>query len=305
MLAAKEVATVAEIERTECTAEGAFSTEDMAAREEARTGLRRRLPETKGPDAAADPSAPLGRAIQVFAVVICLVILGGALFALSHSFLPSLPLHTKVQFGVALMAVITSPLLFMMVRLVGLHISRMKSLEEELHDMSLTDDLTGLCTRREFGFFFEQTLKRAHRLNRHPFLLYAVVHDLKAINETRGRREGNAALVEAARILNETYRQSDIISRVGGNKFAILVLVTEPLEENLKTMAARLQRRIHLFNAQAARAYRLSIGVGMVPIDAGSPPSVDELLAMADNTAGWQESRRDENLGATCVSAAG
>lgn len=305
LLAEKEVATVAEIKEKGRTAEGAFKPEGMEGRETAGPALlqwERR--EAASQDAGADLSEPLGRAIRLFALIICLVITGGAFVALSHPLLPSLALHTKAQFGAVLMAIITSPLLFMMVRLVGLHISRTKDLHEELNDLSLTDNLTGLCTRREFTFFFEQTLKRAHRLNRSPFMLYAAVDGLKGINETWGHPEGNAALVEAARMLNETYRQSDIIARVGGNKFAILVLVTEPTEENLQAMAARLQRRIRHFNDSAARPYRLSMNVSVVPIEAASPPAVDELLARGGTSVRLQERCMTENPGAACLAAA-
>lgn len=294
-----------EIKEKENPEEGAYMPVGMEGRETERPALlqwERRA--TESPDAGADPSEPLGRAIRLFALILCLIIFGGVFVALSHSFLPSLALRTKAQFGAALMAVITSPLLFMMFRLVGLHISRTKDLQEELHGLSLTDNLTGLCTRREFTFFFEQTLKRAHRLNKSPFMLYAVVDSLKGINETWGRQEGNEALVESARILNETYRHSDIIARVGGNKFAILVLVTEPTEENLKAMAARLQRSIRCFNERAERPYRLSMDIGMVPIDAGCPPPVDELLARADISAAGRERSEAEHFGAACVAAA-
>jgi diguanylate cyclase (GGDEF)-like protein len=159
-------------------------------------------------------------------------------------------------------------------------ITERKQLEKKLHEISITDELTGIYNRRGFFNLFKHHLKLAKRQNIQLLLLYADLDNLKYINDTFGHQEGDAVLLEVANILKTTYRESDIIARIGGDEFVVFPVGTS--DEHVDAIILRLQKNIDAFNAQKKRSYNLSISVGVSRYDSLSPNSVDELLAEAD-----------------------
>ncbi|HKM08784.1 MAG TPA: sensor domain-containing diguanylate cyclase, partial [Sphaerochaeta sp.] len=103
-------------------------------------------------------------------------------------------------------------------------ITAFKHLEARLHNLAITDDLTGLYNRRGFRLMAEQELKHAQRLNAETILLSIDVDDFKSINDTFGHDEGDKVLKLVAVTLNESFRMTDIVSRWGGDEFLVLAL---------------------------------------------------------------------------------
>lgn len=155
-----------------------------------------------------------------------------------------------------------------------------KQMEEELRSMSLRDELTGLYNRRGLITLAAQELKMADRLKRGIFILYADLDGLKVINDTLGHEEGDRAIKETAVILKETFRNSDIIARVGGDEFVIIPIGTAG--DNLDAITSRLQKNIDRQNEKISRNYKLSLSVGIAYYDPENPTTIDELLTMAD-----------------------
>jgi diguanylate cyclase (GGDEF)-like protein len=87
-------------------------------------------------------------------------------------------------------------------------------------------------------------------------------------------------LVSAADILRETYRNSDIIARMGGDEFVVFPIGIAG--DNIDINVSRLQKNIDLYNSQAALSHSISMSSGVAYYDPESPCSVDELLARAD-----------------------
>src|SRR3989449_566025 len=85
-----------------------------------------------------------------------------------------------------------------------------------LRSLALADELTGLYNRRGFLTLADQHLKFARRATRGCSLLFIDVDRLKQINDTFGHREGDHALITTAKILRQTFRESDVIARLGG-----------------------------------------------------------------------------------------
>src|SRR4030042_4829587 len=98
--------------------------------------------------------------------------------------------------------------------------------QKRIRSMLVTDELTGLYNRRGFFTFAEQEIKLANRLRRELYLLYADLDNLKEINDSFGHMEGDSVLIETAKILRETFRQSDIIARIGGDEFVAILTGT-------------------------------------------------------------------------------
>lgn len=153
-------------------------------------------------------------------------------------------------------------------------------LQLEIRSLSLVDDLTGLYNRRGFLTLAEQHLKLAHRMNKEFLLAFADLDGLKEINDTFGHHEGDSALKKTAEILKETFRSSDIIARIGGDEFAIVL--TESRKESAEIIAVRLQTNIEACNMKEGLKYKISVSIGVVCYDCQSPCSIDELLGKAD-----------------------
>jgi diguanylate cyclase (GGDEF)-like protein len=159
-------------------------------------------------------------------------------------------------------------------------IAERKKLEGKLRNLSLTDELTGLHNRRGFFTLAEQYLKLINRQKRKVFMLYADLDNLKCINDTFGHQEGDIMLIEIAKILKESYRESDIIARIGGDEFVVLPVGFTKFDA--KILYTRLQEIIETINAKINRRYKISISVGIVHYDPEQPCSIDELIAHAD-----------------------
>ena len=87
-------------------------------------------------------------------------------------------------------------------------------------------------------------------------------------------------MIEADEALEETFRESDIIARIGGDEFVVLAVETNgsPAE----VLIHRLQENLAARNARGGRRYELSFSVGLARYDPERPCSIEELLAQAD-----------------------
>ena len=173
-------------------------------------------------------------------------------------------------------------------------VTRQKQAEEALKAMSLVDDLTGLFNRRGFFTLAEQELRIANRRKRGTFLLFADLDDLKEINDTFGHLEGDQALMDIARILKESFREPDILARIGGDEF--VVLATEgAAEAGPELLMERLRKNLALFNEKSEHPYTLSISMGIAIYDPGHPVPIDTLLVQADRNMYEEKHGKKQN----------
>jgi len=144
---------------------------------------------------------------------------------------------------------------------------------EQLHQLSLFDELTGLYNRRGFLLLAEEQLSLARRARRNNLMLfYADLDGLKQINDHLGHSAGDEAIVTAARTLDKTFRTSDIKARLGGDEF--VVLAVEADENIAQTLLARLREGLAENNQ--------SLSVGVVTFDAQNDNSIHDLITRAD-----------------------
>lgn len=171
--------------------------------------------------------------------------------------------------------------------LISLHdITELVQLGKKLHAMAVLDDLTDLYNRRGFLTLADQQIKIANRSKRGFLLFYGDLDGMKWINDTLGHLEGDTALIEAANVLKETFRDSDIIGRIGGDEFVVLAVDT--FEKNEEVLLARLHANLEVYNERkmvnekGELPYKLSLSLGIAHYDPDQPCSIDELLARAD-----------------------
>jgi len=151
-------------------------------------------------------------------------------------------------------------------------------LKQELRRLALIDELTGLNNRRGFMALGEAAMRSAHRTGTMMSLLFLDVNEMKRINDSLGHQEGDRALVDVARILRQTFRESDIVARVGGDEFCALLWGGAQNEGTV----ARLRTKIEEFNGSSSRPYRLSLSVGAHTYDPADPCTLDALIEEAD-----------------------
>lgn len=151
---------------------------------------------------------------------------------------------------------------------------------EKLRSLSLVDDLTGLLNRRGFFTLVEQQLKIARRHGRNAVLLIGDMDGFKAINDACGHAAGDAALMEMAAIFRSSFRESDIIARIGGDEFAILQV--DSTNEDAEAAIARLRSNLAVRNNDGSGGCALAISLGAVQCDPLADESIDGWLARAD-----------------------
>lgn len=102
-------------------------------------------------------------------------------------------------------------------------ISRMKEMERRLQEMAQTDELTGLCNRRFFVEQAEKELARSKRYGNPVSMIGFDIDHFKDVNDHYGHPAGDAVLREVSRICRETLRETDIIARIGGEEFGVIL----------------------------------------------------------------------------------
>jgi diguanylate cyclase (GGDEF)-like protein len=157
---------------------------------------------------------------------------------------------------------------------------RLAQTVETLRMLALLDELTGLHNRRGFTALAEQQFRMAQQAGRSLLIFFADLDELKAINDTHGHDAGDQALRDAARLLRATFRESDLLARIGGDEFVVLACDATRADADL--FAARLQAALRAYNALARRGFTLSISTGATAYDPRVPEPLDALLARAD-----------------------
>lgn len=159
--------------------------------------------------------------------------------------------------------------------------ARLKDLEaanQKIHQLSFTDELTGLHNRRAFVLLGNQQLQMARRSQTPAWLLFADLDGLKPVNERFGHDAGDRLLCAAAEMLRESFRETDILARIAGDEFAVFGAGKQSVEN----LTARLRAKMEQYNLQREPETTLSLRLEVVPIDPSANDSLDQLLNRAD-----------------------
>lgn len=161
-------------------------------------------------------------------------------------------------------------------------ITQKKHTEAELRQLSLTDELTGLYNRRGFLALAEHQLRlAANKKNGNKLLvIYIDLDELKYINDTFGHDEGSNAIISTAKLLKESFRQTDLIARFGGDEF--VVMANETSEENTGMILGRMQVIFEKYNLLRRHPFELLFSYGVAKFESHDPVKIEELLKKAD-----------------------
>ena len=168
--------------------------------------------------------------------------------------------------------------------------ARLEEMKDQLQSLSLTDDLTALNNRRGFMHLAEDRLKLARREEEKLLLIFADLDGLKRINDNYGHAAGSRMIEAAADLLRDSFRQSDVIARWGGDEFVVLLGKAAGDKEEL--IMERVDGKIADFNAASGWPYELSISFGMVTIDVEGGRPFDEMILEADKAMYENKAKR-------------
>jgi diguanylate cyclase (GGDEF)-like protein len=155
----------------------------------------------------------------------------------------------------------------------------LEAANEEIRQLSLIDELTGLNNRRGFFVLSEQARNAAIRLKAQVFLLFIDADGLKKVNDTLGHEAGDAMLRSLGQVLKATFRRSDIVARLGGDEFCVFGMHDDG---DASAAKQRLNEKLAAFNASQHGPYRLAASAGIFAFAADDPCSLEEVVARAD-----------------------
>jgi diguanylate cyclase (GGDEF)-like protein len=142
-----------------------------------------------------------------------------------------------------------------------------------------TDALTGILNRRGFMDAAERELARASRYDRPFVVAYVDVRGLKAVNDTEGHLVGDELIKAVAGLMKESARADDVVGRIGGDEFALLL--DEQTAEGAQPVLRRIRSRVeeHRAAMEIRVPWELTIGIAAFPADG---TTLEELLGTAD-----------------------
>lgn len=153
-----------------------------------------------------------------------------------------------------------------------------------LDTISKIDELTGVYNRR--GFFTQANSIICSPMNegRDALIVFADLDSLKIINDQFSHEDGDFAIRNAAKILHDSFRSSDVIGRIGGDEFSVLAMVENATsEEVIDIVRARVAAATEAFNNTHDKPYVVNMSVGMYAFKCGHDVELSKILAQADN----------------------
>ena len=157
-------------------------------------------------------------------------------------------------------------------------LARRDEAEDDMRTLALTDILTGLNNRRGFFAQADQMFRLARRKRARCAVIYADIDGLKLVNDQLGHETGDQLIRDAAAVLRESLRDTDVLARFGGDEFVAFALN----EGDPRVILARLRDNLQAFNLMQERTYALSISAGIVQCDPVSDAPLLDYVQRAD-----------------------
>ena len=160
----------------------------------------------------------------------------------------------------------------------------LQALIDSLVDMSSRDALTGLANRRSFELALAREIDRVARVGEPALLLALDIDHFKSVNDTHGHASGDLVLKAVAAALLDCVRPMDLVARVGGEEFAIVMpncpatfgeAVAERVRRRVEAMpvAIGLSQQIHV-SVSIGRRLRAAVGAFLTGACGSSAPTV-------------------------------
>ena len=156
-----------------------------------------------------------------------------------------------------------------------------RAAQAELRRLASIDELTGVANRRWFTAMANRELERCRRFNHQLALLMIDVDHFKKVNDTHGHAVGDEVLKAFTRVLEGNLRSVDLLGRLGGEEFA--VMLPESDQNAAAHTAERLRAAVEAleFPLENGETLKMTTSVGIAVLS-NTDESLDNLLARAD-----------------------
>jgi len=155
----------------------------------------------------------------------------------------------------------------------------LESTNVRLKETSFKDDVTGLYNRRFFSVRLEEELSRYRRFNHPVSLVLMDLDGFKAVNDDMGHAVGDETLRDVGQVLVKHSRGINVVSRYGGDEFAVLLV--ETAKTGARVYADRIRHIIEHFPFSHGRALTASFGIASLPDDEAA--TSEDLIRAADD----------------------
>lgn len=154
----------------------------------------------------------------------------------------------------------------------------------QLDTISKLDELTGVYNRRGFFAQASSTICSPANSGKEALIIFADLDSLKVINDSFSHEDGDFAIRNAAKILSDSFRSSDIIGRIGGDEFSVMAMVEHgSRDEVISIVRSRITASTESFNKTHDKPYIVRMSVGVYPFVCGEDVELSKILAQADN----------------------
>lgn len=155
-----------------------------------------------------------------------------------------------------------------------------KQIEEKLYHFATYDELTGVYNRRVGIEFLNQELKKMRRGKTFLSICYIDINDLKIVNDNFGHESGDNLIKFIVQDIKSAMRESDILSRLGGDEF--LLIFPDCRLREVKSIWERVEESLKERNSKAEIGYNISASYGFAETDSENALSSDEIIQIAD-----------------------
>lgn len=174
-------------------------------------------------------------------------------------------------------------------------ITERKKLENELHQLAFFDKLTGLPNRRMFLDHLNQIIRFSHHNNQSFALFFMDLDNFKYINDSLGHEAGDQLLIQIADRLKNIFRSSDMVTRLGGDEFTVIIENTKETDQfDVVQLAQKLLDQLANFPIViGGRSFTVNTSIGIAKFPENGLDS-DTLLRHAD-TAMYSAKKSGKN----------
>ena len=155
----------------------------------------------------------------------------------------------------------------------------LESTNVRLKETSFKDEVTGLYNRRFFSVRLEEELSRYRRFNHPVSLVLMDLDGFKAVNDEMGHVVGDETLRDIGQILMKRSRGINVVSRYGGDEFAVLLVETS--KDGALIYADRIRQIIESYPFSHGRPITASFGIASLPEDGAT--TAENLVRAADD----------------------
>ncbi len=165
----------------------------------------------------------------------------------------------------------------------------------KLDEIAKSDELTGLYNRRGFIANVEKVIGDPLNKDKVAILCFADMDNLKMVNDKFGHDDGDFAIRTVANVLRESFRDSDIIGRFGGDEFVVLAVTGSDCD--VPGIKDRIERVTKRYNEKAGKPYPIAMSTGVLKFKCDPSVDIYSIIDGADQLLYEEKARKKKQFG--------